>query len=146
MEVYADLIEMSVNVKSVAGKKSKIKTMIISYDESIFNVRGLIEATVAWCVSDYNQRRESGELLTTLSTSEIEDKAAQGKVSFGVNYGEKNADVSKATDNALEAFTDGIAVIFADGKRLEALDEAIDLTEIKSLTFVKLTMLAGRMW
>ena len=78
--------------------------------------------------------------------SEIEDKAAQGKVSFGVNYGEKNADVSKATDNALEAFTDGIAVIFADGKRLEALDEAIDLTEIKSLTFVKLTMLAGRMW
>lgn len=146
MEVYADLIEMSVNVKSVAGKKSKIKTMIIPYDEAISDVRGLIEATVAWCVSDYNQRRESGELLTTLSTSEIEDKAAQGKVSFGVNYGEKNADVSKATDNALEAFTDGIAVIFADGKRLEALDEAIDLTEIKSLTFVKLTMLAGRMW
>ena len=146
MEVYADLIEMSVNVKSVAGKKSKIKTMIIPYDEAISNVRGLIEATVAWCVSDYNQRRESGELLTTLSTSEIEYKAAQGKVSFGVNYGEKDAVLSKATADALEAFSDGVVVVFADDRRLQSLDEAIDLTEIHSLTFVRLTMLAGRMW
>ncbi len=140
------MIEMSVNVKSAGGKSNKIRTITIAYDEGISDVRGLIEATVAWCVREYNRRRESGELLTALSLSRIEDMAAQGKVSFGVNYGKNDADLSRATADALEAFTDGIAVILADGKRLERLDEAIDLTAISSLTFVKLTMLAGRMW
>ena len=48
--------------------------------------------------------------------------------------------------DALEAFSDGIVVIFADDRRLQRLDESIDITDIHNLTFIKLTMLAGRMW
>lgn len=140
------MTEISVNVKSAATKKNKIKTVLIPYDEGITDVRGLIEATVAYCVTQYNQRMESSELLKALSTQQIENSASQGKVSFGVNYGDKKADLSKATADALEAFADGTAVIFANDKRLKALDESIDINAIKSLTFVKLTMLAGRMW
>ncbi len=137
---------INVHVKSAATKKNKIKTVTLPYDDGITDVRGLIEATVAWCVKDYNERRESGELLTALSLPEIEDKASQGKISFGVNYGNKDADLSKATADALEAFSDGIVVIFADGRRLQSLDEPLEIKNIKELTFIKLTMLAGRMW
>ena len=138
--------EISVNIKSAATKRNKIKTVTVPYDEGITDVKGLIEATVAHCVREYNHRRENSELLTALTSEQIEDKAEQGKISFGVNYGSKDADLSKATADALEAFSDGIVVIFADDRRLQRLDESIDITDIYNLTFIKLTMLAGRMW
>ena len=37
-------------------------------------------------------------------------------------------------------------MIFLEGKRLETLEERIALREDSELTFVRMTMLAGRMW
>ena len=138
--------EIKINIKSVSGKKSRITTRTMLFDENINVVEELIKAAVAATVNEYNERRESSDLITVLTPGLIEDKAQTGKVSFGVNYGEKSSDLETAVNNALEAFADGIVVIFADDKKLDSLDEAIDINEIKSLTFVKLTMLAGRMW
>ena len=138
--------EIKINIKSVSGKKSRITTRTMLFDENINVVEELIKAAVATTVNEYNERRESSDLITVLTPGLIEDKAQTGKVSFGVNYGEKSPDLETAVNNALEAFADGIVVIFADDKKLDSLDEAIDINEIKSLTFVKLTMLAGRMW
>ena len=56
------------------------------------------------------------------------------------------ADTEKAVRNALQSFEDGIFRIFADGKELESLQEPVSLQEGSELTFVRLTMLAGRMW
>lgn len=140
------MTEIKVNVKSISNKQNKIKTITIPYDENINDVRGLIKATVKYCVENYNGRQENSEILKALSTAEINDKAEQGKVSFRINYGEKKADPEKAEENAIEAFSDGIAVIFADGEKLENLDDEIKINEIESLTFIKLKMLAGRMW
>ena len=138
--------DIKISLKSAAAKQNKIKTVTIPYPDGITDVRGLIQATVDWCVRDYNGRQGSGELLTALTSQEIKDAASQGKVSFGIHYGTKNADPVKATADAMEAFSDGIAVIFADGRRLQSLEEAIDIQDIRELTFVRLTMLAGRMW
>ena len=140
------MIELKVNVKSVSGRQNKIKTTLIPYDEGISDVRGLLEATVEFCVREYNERREKSELLMALSAEQIADKASQGKVSFGANYGEKNADLAKATADALEAFSDGVVVLFVDDKKLENLEDKIDISKVDSLTFIKMTMLAGRMW
>lgn len=140
------MININVNVKSVSNKQNKIRTVTIPYSENITDIRGLLEATVKFCVESYNERRENSELLKTLSSAQIEDQASQGKVSFGVNYGENNADLSKATADALEAFSDGIVVLFVDDEKLESLDDKIEIEKIKSLTFIKLTMLSGRMW
>lgn len=138
--------EIKINIKSVSGKKSRITTRTMLFDENINVVEELIKAAVAATVNEYNERRESSDLITVLTPGLIEDKAQTGKVSFGVNYGEKSPDLETAVNNALEAFADGIVVIFADDKKLDSLDEAIDINDIKSLTFVKLTMLAGRIW
>lgn len=139
-------MELNVNVKSVSGKKNRITSIPVSYSRDEMTVRELIEETVQFCVSDYNKRKENGELLRVLLPQEIDDKAAQGKISFGMVYGEKDADLKKATNDAVEAFADGVVAIFADERRLESLDEQLKLTEIQSLTFIKLAMLAGRMW
>ena len=139
-------MELNVNVKSVSGKKNRITSIPVSYSRDEMTVRELIEETVQFCVSDYNKRKENGELLRALLPQEIDDKAAQGKISFGMVYGEKDADLKKATNDAVEAFSDGVVAIFADERRLESLDEQLKLNEIQSLTFIKLAMLAGRMW
>lgn len=140
------MVETAVNVKSVSNRKNKITTLKIQYSDNVTNVKSLIAETVSYCVADYNSRRESSDLISVLTPTLIDDKAESGKISFGVNYGEKNAELSKAASYALEAFEDGIVVIFADDRKLENLNDKLDLNKIKSLTFIKLTMLAGRMW
>ncbi len=139
-------MEMKVNVKSVSGKRNRITTVSVPYSRDNMSVRELIEETVNYCVSEYNSRMENTELLSALLPAEISDKAAQGKISFGTIYGEKCADLKKAQADALEAFSDGVVAVFTDERRLEDEEEILDLTNIKSLTFIKLVMLAGRMW
>ena len=72
--------------------------------------------------------------------------AQSGKVSFGINYGDQKADLQKARDNAIQCFEDGIYRIFLDDEPLESLDAPIKITKESTFTFVKLTMLSGRMW
>ncbi len=139
-------MQMKVNVKSVSGKKHRISAVTVPYSRDTLSVRELIEETVSYCVGEYNKRLESSELLSALLPTEIEDRAAQGKVAFQTNYGETHADIEKARADAVEAFSDGVAAIFADDRRLEDPEEILDLTQIGSLTFIKLVMLAGRMW
>ena len=81
-----------------------------------------------------------------LTKEEMEDKSQSGKIAFGVNYGEKKAELSKAQENAVQCFEDGIYRIFLDEEPLENLDDGIFITEESVFTFVRLTMLAGRMW
>ena len=140
------MIELNVNVKSISNKKNKIKTIKIPYNDDVSDVRALIMETVKYCVESYNQRAENVDVLSVFSKEQIDDKAMSGKIAFGVNYGENKADLQKAEDDAIEAFNDGVAVLLIDDERAEELDQKIDLKNIGSLTFIKLIMLAGRMW
>ncbi len=139
-------MEMKVNVKSVSGKRNRITTVSVHYSREVLSVRELIEETVIYCVNEYNSRMENTELMSALLPAEIADKAAQGKISFGTIYGENHPDLQKAQADALEAFSDGAVAVFADDRRLEDEEEILDLTQITSLTFIKLVMLAGRIW
>lgn len=139
-------MKVSVNMKKLGKRKNSIEKVPYELGRTPATVRELIEEMVHLCVGDYNRRMESRELLDNLSLAEMEDQAASGKISFGVNYGEKKADEDQAAENALQCFEDGIYRIFLGTRQLERLDEAVELTEESELTFVRLTMLAGRMW
>ena len=69
-----------------------------------------------------------------------------GKVGFGNIYNEKKADVSRAQENVIMAFEDGLVRVFIGDCEQEKLDDNIDLKEGDVLTFIRLTFLAGRMW
>lgn len=139
-------MKLKVNLKKISKKQNSVQEAVYEIPGHPETVRELIAAVVTACVKQYNGRVEESGLLRCLTEQEIEDRASAGKVLFDVNYGEKKANPDQAIENAMQSFEDGIYRIFEDGRALEALDEPVHLTEETSLTFVRLTMLAGRMW
>ncbi len=69
-----------------------------------------------------------------------------GKVGFGAVYNHKKPNVEVAQQTAIQAFEDGIYVVFYGDEQLEKLNQEIDLTEKKIITFIRLTFLAGSYW
>lgn len=139
-------MKIKVHLKSAGRRKASVEPVVYEISGCPATVRELILAVVQAGVEEYNRRMESSEVLSCLTREEIEEKTRAGKVGFGVNYGEKKAEISAAQENALQCFEDGIYRVFQDGEPLEELDKSIVLTEDSVFTFVRLTMLAGRMW
>lgn len=148
-----------VNVKQMGKRRPSVEERLCEIQGCPGTVRELILAVVASEVDAYNHRletageslaedahpRENG-LLKYLTREEIGEQAQAGKISFGSVYGEKQADREAAQANALQSFEDGIYRIFLDGKPLETLEEPVEVTGESVFTFVRLVMLAGRMW
>ena len=157
-------MKLRVNVKSVSKRRKAVEETVCEVAGCPGTVRELILVVVDSQVEEYNSRLEQSEMLlqdfsrpgsspaalpevlACLTKEEIEDQAEKGKISFGISYGEKKADKKAAGKNAIQCFEDGIYRIFMDGQSLEELEERIVVTEEKVFTFVRLTMLTGRMW
>ena len=142
-------MEIRVNVKHMGKRKKSVEPRTYHLAAAPSTVRELILAVAEAGVRDHNERLESqkaGELLCGLTGQEIQEKAVAGKVSFGELYGEKRADLKQAQDNAIQCFEDGIYRIFLDDRPLERLDEEIGEAGKGTFTFVRLTMLSGRLW
>lgn len=139
-------MQIHLNLKSISKKRPSVEPVTYEIQGSPGTLRELILAVVETGVEEYNRRAAASELISCLTREEISEKARTGRISFGVNYGEKKAGLSEAQENAIRCFEDGIYRIFQDGKPLEALDEPVSITEESIFTFVRLTMLAGRMW
>lgn len=139
-------MKLFINVKQLGKRRDVIGTKEIYLDPVPTTTAGLITAIVALQVKEYNDRPDQNELLTYLTDPEIQRKATVGKIDFGVNYNDNSADPEKAIRNALLSFEDGIFRVFLNDNALDTLQEEIHPREGDRLTFVRLTMLAGRIW
>ena len=139
-------MKITVNTKAVGRLRAGVGKTVLELDGSPKDVRSLIELTVGACAGEYMRRARGGEVLHVLTDERLSAMADQGKVSFGSIYGEAHVDLAAARENALQCFEDGIYRIFMDGKQLDRLDREITLGEDSELTFVRLTMLSGRLW
>lgn len=142
-------MEIKVNVKQLGKRKASV--VPVSYDlplgaDGFFSVRELITELVKSGVAQYHEKLEQPELLKCLTKEEIDDKAQSGKIAFGAVYSEKPADTVHAVENAIQCFEDGIYRIFLNDRALEDLEERLTVTKSDTFTFVRLTMLAGRLW
>ena len=63
-----------------------------------------------------------------------------------MDYNEQKQDLEKAIENALQSYEDGIYRVFVNDEEMGEIESEIELKEKDELTFVRLTMLAGRMW
>lgn len=135
-----------IQTKQLGKRKCSIEKMPVYFPVPPTNVQELIEAIVSWQVCEYNKRLQQSEVLKYLTSEEVEDKVASGKVGFDVNYNGKPAIESDAIINALQSYEDGIFRIFLDDTELGELSSFIRLKEESTLTFIRLTMLSGRMW
>ena len=142
----SSILQVQVNVKRFGKRRNAIETRPYEIG-AVHSIGGLIAAFVTAEVTRFNQRAAAGETaLAYLTSEEIADAATVGKVGFGADYNGKVQDLA-AIANAHQCFTDGIYRIFVNGAEVEgALDSPVTLHENDEITFVRLTMLAGRMW
>lgn len=139
-------MKLKINVKKFSRKQNEIAQRELDYPTGMATVRELLTETVKIMVAEYKSRMDSGEVLKVLTKQEIDDKSVSGKIGFGVNYGEKNPNLEKSIQAALDCFEDGMVILFIDGTQVEKLDERVSLKEGSELTFVRMIPLAGRMW
>lgn len=135
-----------IQVKQLGKRRCSIEKMPVDFPVPPADVKELIEAIVSRQVREYNERLPQSDVLKYLTQEEVEDKATSGKVGFGVNYNGKSAAEAEAIANALQCYEDGIYRIFIDETETGELSSPVLLKENATLTFVRLTMLAGRMW
>lgn len=137
---------IKVNIKQLGKKRSRIAEVPFVLENAPSTVRELIKEAVHTCVSEYNERVKKGEDAEPLSNHEISEMSEIGKIAFGINYGGKTADEKAALENALQSYEDGLYRIFIRENELGSLSDSISLSENDSVTFIRLTMLTGRLW
>ena len=137
-------MHLYINMKQLGKRKNMVDKVAFFYEKAPESLRELIGETVKICVANYIDRMDKGEAV--LSKEQIEDMSQIGKIAFGIVYGEKKPDVQKAIETAVQGFEDGLFRVFLGDRELENLDELVEFAEGNEITFIRLTMLAGRMW
>lgn len=139
-------MKVFVNVKQIGKRKNKIDKKKYEISEKITTVKELLTEFVTINVNEFNNGFTENDIVPYLTDEKINDLSDAGKISFGVDYNGQKQDLEKAIENALQSYEDGIYRIFVNDNEVGEIDCEINLKENDELTFVRLTMLAGRMW
>lgn len=135
-----------VNVKKLGKRISSVEPMDFPLDCEPQTAGELICAAVRTSVKQYNERLERSEMSVPLDEDAEQVYERAGKIAFGLPFSDKRADAEKAQQTALEAFRDGLFRMFIDDEEVEGENTQIKLSEQSEVTFIRLAMLAGRMW
>lgn len=134
-------------MKSLAKRKDFLTKKEIHLENSPMTLRGLLTELVSVQVQEFNATTQTDtNLVSFLTNEEIEQQVHAGKVGFGTKYNDQKAEQQTAVRVAIQAFEDGLYRVFINEKETLDLDERLGLQEDDQLTFIKLTMLAGRKW
>lgn len=140
-------MKIFVTMKSLAKRKDYLTRKEIHLDSSPPTLRVLLTELVSTQVQEFNATTQAEtNLVSFLTNEEIEQQVHAGKVGFGTKYSDQKADLQTASRVAIQAFEDGLYRVFINEKESLKLDESLGLQEDDQLIFIKLTMLAGRMW
>lgn len=139
-------MKVYVNVKQIGKKKNKIDRKEYEISGEIKTVKELLREFVTINVKKFNEGLIEEDVVLYLTDEKISDLSEAGKISFGVDYNGQKQDLEKAIENALQSYEDGIYRVFVNDEEMREIDCEINLKENDELTFVRLTMLAGRMW
>lgn len=138
-------MRLYVNIKQAGARKHFITKEEIILETIPRTLKELIEKIVIKNVQEFNENIKKERLVDYLSSEKIEDKANEGKVSFGSIYNKSKQDLYKAIEIAFLAFEDGLYKVFIGDNEIECLDSPLIVKNEDVLTFIKLTMLSGRL-
>ena len=132
----------------VLGSRQKLPEWVVAYPaewqvggEDV-PLREVIAAIVREETVAFNERQEARALARALSLDEITQAAQSGKVDMGGRAASK-ADPDESVRVALQAFEDGMHLVFVDGEQAAKLDAVVRVQPDTRLRFVRLVMLAG---
>lgn len=139
-------MQLFINLKQIGKRRNVIDRQALTLASAPATVAELIVAVVCWQVEEYNERLEQSELLNYLTDEEVRQKSVVGKIGFGDIYNRVPAQADNAVRTALQAFEDGIFRLFVNETELDSLQTELSLQEGDTLTFIRLTLLTGRIW
>ena len=137
-------MKIIINVKGLSRKKV-IHQEEVELINKVSTTKDLITELVKINVEKFNKKIDDKDILSIMTNENIAEAARSGKISDEV-HGDKKANLEKALDTAYLAFEDGLYCIFINDEQTEKLDDSLNLKDGDILTFIRLTMLAGRMW
>lgn len=139
-------MQLFINLKQIGKRRNVIDRQEVTFVTVPATVAELITAIVCRQVEEYNGRLEQSELLNCLTDEQVRQKATVGKVDFGELYNRVPAQAEEAVRTALQAFEDGIFRLFINETGVDGLQTPLSLQEGDTLTFIRLTLLTGRLW
>lgn len=145
-DINEEIIRVYASVKQLGKKNNFITKQEIEISDDIHTLKDLVTHIVWENVKKYNEKQIDSQFVDYLSHDVITKNSKVGKIGFGFRYNEKKAKRKQAIEAALLAFDDGIYRVFINDEEIENLDEKIELKEEDNITFVRLVMLAGRLW
>ena len=137
-------MKIIINVKGLSRKKV-IHQEEVELINKVSTTKDLITELVKINVEKFNKKIDDKDILAIMTNEHIAEAARSGKIGDEV-HGDKKANLEKALDTAYLAFEDGLYCIFINDEQTEKLDDSLNLKDGDILTFIRLTMLAGRMW
>lgn len=144
-------MNISISVKQL-GKKHPLlqeKSIALDIENPVITTQKLIESIVDHQVQLFRSASfefEDEDKIHLPKENYLPILTDTGKVGFGALYNHNQVDLAKAQENAIVAFEDGLYAVFYGDDQLETLSEEIDLSQNKSITFIRLTFLAGSYW
>ena len=144
-------MNIRISVKQL-GKKHPIlqeKSIALDIENPVITTQKLIESIVEYQVQLFHSSSfefEDEDKIHLPKENYLPILTDTGKVGFGALYNHNKVDLAKAQENAIVAFEDGLYAVFYGDDQLETLTEEIDLSKNKSITFIRLTFLAGSYW
>ena len=139
-------MNINVLIKQVGKRKPILRPSIIHLEPVPKTLRDLITSIIQINVKQFNDDISGENIASYLTNESIEDQSETGKIGFGEKYNKNLQDMDKAIENAIQSFEDGIYRVFISGEEKEELDAELSLNEGDEVVFIKLVMLAGRLW
>ena len=139
-------IQIYVALKHLGNVTKKVKEYPFLLGEKPRTFRELIEEAVISCIDAYRTRAINATNPAPLTDEQLDGMREIGKFAFGVHYNENEIDEAKAIQTAIDAVTDGLVRVLQGNNEITDLDAEIEISEGDVFTFVRFTMLSGRMW
>ena len=139
-------LQVFVSLKHMGNVAKKVKAYPFLLERHPHTLGELVRESVKTCLEAYKARALAAETPTPLTDEQYAGMVEIGKLAFGVHYNENSMDPQAAMQAAMDAVADGLVRVFRGQEEFTGLDTPIELSQGDVLTFVRLTMLSGRLW
>jgi len=113
------VMKVYVSVKQVGKKKEYISNKSCEIPDNAPTLADLIRYIVTKQVEAYNKKEPGSDVVALLTQEGINIQIQTGKIGFNRRYG-KDANIHKAVEAALLAFSDGLYRVFIDENEVTA--------------------------
>jgi len=137
---------LTISAKALGRKKPLFADWSVPLPEaskSAATLRDLIGHVVRAEVADFKERQAEKRLLKALTTKEMAEGLARGKIDAGGRDLDQVVDPDQAVAVALQAFADGLYLVVLDDRELRDLDDPVVLRPDSRVCFIRMAMLAG---